>query len=201
MMKPAVVLTSNNETGAAIRNALDGAGPPLVIVAGEASGEIAPEASTLLRLNVTVAGVLDDSMEGAWAESFLACDIIFAPDAKCFLRFQPGGSWPALLALRFGRDALSRVIFSGGMLAFQEMERAGWCRRGGIKEAVQWAEGKSAEAQRLLRPLLYRQAGLAESSCLALERAAFGLAWAGHDAREGARAFLEKRKPSLLTSR
>ncbi len=196
-MRPIVVRLSGQDAVQKIASAMNEDDSPLVIVADDASKERAPEASRLLRRAGIVAGVLERSQDGPWAEALLACDVLFSPLAACTLAFGEWSSWPALLAVRLSQSASNRAIFSGGKISLRAMEGAGWCRHGGLTEAVSWAEGKSAEAQRLLRPILYRQAGLSVASCLALERAAFGLAWAGRDAREGARSFLEKRKPAF----
>ncbi len=194
-MKALLINISDAASREKLSAALEMPGSPIVLH-GEGSAVPPPRLEGLFGFSLPITGVLDGPLDGLWAETFLACDLIFAkPRAE--LVFSDGCLWPALLGLRVSGASSRRPLFSRRRLSFSEMERAGWARRGGAREAVEWTEGKSAQAQRLLRPLLYREQGLSEAACLALERSAFGLAWAGSDAREGARSFLEKRLPSF----
>lgn len=194
-MKPLLIDLSVNDSGSMLSAALTTADSPLVLH-GKGSAVPPPPLEEMFGFALPIIGVLDGPLYGLWAEAFLSCDLIFAKP-RAALVFTVGRFWPALLGLRVSGVSSRRLLFSHGRLSFSEMERSGWARRGGAREAVEWTNGKSVQAQRLLRPLLYREPGLSEAACLALERSTFGLAWAESDAREGARSFLEKRLPSF----
>jgi enoyl-CoA hydratase/carnithine racemase len=150
-----------------------------------------------------VLGMLKGRAEGSAASVLLACDKMLW-DRGGSLRLSLSGSGEmALSILRLGRAGASRVWFGGGKITYREAAAAGWAVRpkGDPADAVgqiltDWAR-MSGTAIALLRPLLYHQAGLPLSQAEALERSAFGLVFECGDPAAGARAFLEKRKPSF----
>ncbi len=194
-MTPRLIGLSKRGAAARLAECVKKADGPLVL-AGNAPLFPPPPAEDLLGFAFPVIGVLEGAMSGLWAEAFLACDVLFAKPPSALV-FSGGDLWPALLEIRLGSAASGRLIFSRGALSFSRMEHSGWARRGGAREAMQWLEGRSAEALKLLRPLLYKEAALPVPPALALERSAFAMAWAKSDAREGAKSFLEKRAPSF----
>jgi enoyl-CoA hydratase/carnithine racemase len=193
-----------SEGSAGVRRALDAREQPLVLVAQSASGPIENGGEllrALLRHPMPVTGVLSGRVSGDGAALLLACDLLLvAPRSTLWL--QPSGRGETvLLPMRIGQAGASRVWFRGGRLTASEAARSGWASivRDGVESAVKQAaaryEGLSDAALGMLRPLLYRQAGLPVELAWALERAAFALAFdTGHPA-EGVAAFLGKRKP------
>lgn len=154
----------------------------------------------MLRHPMPVTGVLAGRVAPPRASLALACDaLLWVRGAS--LRLQPSGAGEvALLSLRLGRAAATRVWFGGGLLRLAEARKAGWASlattlEDAITAATSRCDGLSPAALALLRPLLYHQAGLPRGPAEALERAAFALAFASGQPAEGIRAFLEKRKP------
>ena len=179
---------------------------PLLFVASGRPILGAPAVEALLAHPYPVAGLLLRPVRGPWAEALLACDLLWGGPGT-LLRFPPGGVWPALLSLRVGAVGAARVAFAGGALSFAEAFQAGWCRAAPAARDEALAVGErlftshSPGALRLLRPLLYRERGLAAAGALALERHAFALAWELPDAKEGVAGFLEKRPLRFRTAR
>jgi enoyl-CoA hydratase/carnithine racemase len=192
------------EGSAGLRRALDARERPLVLLARGSSDEIEDAGAlirALLRHPMPVTGVVSGRVSADGASLLLACDLLLVTP-RSTLSLQPmGRGETVLLPLRVGQAGASRVWFGGGKLTASEAARSGWASfvREGFGEAVKLAEARysslSPAALGLLRPLLYRQAGLPVDLAWALERAAFALAFdTGHPA-EGVAAFLEKRKP------
>ncbi len=161
---------------------------------------VEPLLHDLLRRSMPVTGVVVGRVAGGGAVLALACDALLWVRGSS-LRVQPSGAGEAaLLALRLGRAGASRVWFGGGLLPLAEAGRAGWAKGerdlpSAIARAERLYEGLAPRALGLLRPLLYRQAGLGLAQAEVLERAAFSLAFTSGEPREGIRAFLEKRTP------
>jgi 2-oxoglutaroyl-CoA hydrolase len=192
------------EVSAGVRPALEARERPLVLISQGTTGAIEDGGElirALLRHPMPVTGVLSGRVSGDGAALFLACDVLLATP-RSTLSLQPTGRGETvLLPLRLGQAGASRVWFGGGRLTASEMARSGWASivRDPFEKAVEQAavryESLSPAALGLLRPLLYRQAGLPADLAWALERAAFALAFdTGHPA-EGVAAFLGKRKP------
>ena len=184
---------------------LEASGHPLLLIS---SGPVSLEPASalrcldsLLRRDDPVFGILGASLRGPAAGLFLACDqILWLPRGS--LTFDPGPLGEAvLLSLRIGPAAANRVWFSGRRLGRREAVRSGWAESFSgaaslaAAEARRRLEGIAPAALRLLRPLLLRGHGLPRGPAEALERASFGLLFESGEPAEGARAFLEKRKP------
>jgi enoyl-CoA hydratase/carnithine racemase len=145
--------------------------------------------------------MLEGKADGTVASVLLACDrILWRRGGSLHLGLSGSGEM-ALSILRLGHAGASKAWFSGGKVSFRDAAASGWGARltgdsvAAVEEALaEWADLSDA-ALSLLRPLLYRQAGLPLSQAEALERASFGLVFESGDPAEGARAFLEKRKP------
>jgi enoyl-CoA hydratase/carnithine racemase len=175
---------------------------PVVLVARGVSDEARATGSMLMRLlrhPMPVTGVVEGRVGGHAAALLLSCDLLVMTP-RSSLSLEPSGSGElTLLALRIGHAEASRVWFSGGRLRAARAARSGWAQvvREGFEAAFDLAlhryDGLSHPAIGLLRPLLYREAGLPLHLANALERAAFALAFdTGHPA-EGVAAFLQKR--------
>ncbi|CAN5162589.1 enoyl-CoA hydratase [soil metagenome] len=148
---------------------------------------------------------------GGGCELAMSCDLIVASETARFgqpetsLGIIPGAGGTQLLTRFVGKALAMDVILSGRMLSADEALAAGLVARVVTREA--WLE----EATRLAReiaskgPVAIRLAKEAvdrayESTLhlgLEYERRAFNLAFASDDAKEGLRAFTEKRKPDF----
>lgn len=200
---PVLVNLSEEDAREVIPSALVSGRP--IILAARGGHACPPGVSlhlrALLRHPLPVTGVAGGRLAGPAAALMLACDtLLMTPRSS--LRFETSGHGEvALLVLRLGQSAASRVWFSGGELSARQAANTGWAEMApkGFGAALEAArtryDGLSHEAVALLRPLLYHQAGLPLDQAHALERASFALAFhTGHPA-EGIAAFLEKRKP------
>lgn len=204
-LTPVIVSLSEGDAQKALPEAL-GTGRPIVLAAqGSPAGS--PDSRNYLRALIRhplpITGVLGGHLDGPAAALILACDALLITPRASFRFGTSGQGEVALLALRLGHAKASRVWFSGGELSASQAVKSGWAELGlkGFTAALEAArtryDGLSHEAIALLRPLLYHQAGLPLAQALALERAAFALAFrTGHPA-EGVAAFLEKRKPEF----
>lgn len=148
---------------------------------------------------------------GGGCELAMACDLIVASETARFgqpetsLGIIPGAGGTQRLTRAVGKSTAMDVILSGRMLSAQEALAAGLVARVVAREA--WLE----EAKRVAReiaskgPIATRLAkeavDRAYESTLQLgveyERRALYLAFASEDAKEGLRAFTEKRKPEF----
>lgn len=148
---------------------------------------------------------------GGGCELAMSCDLIVASETSRFgqpetsLGIIPGAGGTQLLTRFVGKALAMDVVLSGRMLSADEALAAGLVARVVTREA--WLE----EATRLAReiaskgPVAIRLAKEAvdrayESTLhlgLEYERRAFNLAFASEDAKEGLRAFTEKRKPDF----
>jgi enoyl-CoA hydratase len=148
---------------------------------------------------------------GGGNELALSCDVVVASETAQFgqpetgLGIIPGAGGTQRLTRAVGKALAMDVILSGRFLSAHEAQRAGLVSRVVAREA--WLE----EAKRVARaisekgPVATRLAKEAVDRAyegtlglgLDYERRLLYLAFASEDAREGLRAFVEKRKPDF----
>jgi len=148
---------------------------------------------------------------GGGCELAMACDLIVASETARFgqpetsLGIIPGAGGTQRLTRAVGKALAMDVILSGRMLSADEALAAGLVARVVAREA--WLEEATRVAREIATkgPVATRLAKEAvdrayESTLhlgLDYERRALNLAFASEDAKEGLRAFTEKRKPSF----
>jgi len=130
----------------------------------------------------------------------LCADLVFLQEGAS-LEFPGGGTTPSpaliLAAGRAGSRALRRVLLGEGPMAAEEAVELGLVHavvEGG--EELPLPLDGSLSALTAARDLL--RSGAAGANALALEAATFRLLFAGGDPREGAAAFLERRRPRFI---
>jgi enoyl-CoA hydratase len=148
---------------------------------------------------------------GGGCELAMACDLIVASETAQFgqpetgLGLIPGAGGTQRLTRAVGKAVAMDVILSGRFLSADEALRAGLVARVVAKEA--WLEeakrvardiaSKGPVANRLAKEAVDRAFEGPLTLGIEYERRLLYLALASQDAREGLRAFLEKRRPEF----
>jgi enoyl-CoA hydratase len=148
---------------------------------------------------------------GGGNELAMACDLVIASETARFgqpetgLGVIPGAGGTQRLTRAVGKAKAMDVVLSGRFLDAREAEQAGLVARVVAKEA--WLEeakrvareiaAKGPVAQRLAKEAVNRAFETSLEMGLDHERRLLYLAFASDDAREGLRAFVEKRKPEF----
>jgi enoyl-CoA hydratase len=148
---------------------------------------------------------------GGGNELAMACDLVVASETARFgqpetaLGLIPGAGGTQRLTRAVGKATAMDVVLSGRLLDAREAERAGLVARVVAKEA--WLDeakrvareiaAKGPVAQRLAKEAVNRAFEAPLEMGLDHERRLLYLAFASEDAREGLRAFVEKRKPEF----
>lgn len=148
---------------------------------------------------------------GGGCELALACDIILASDKAKFglpevtLGIHPGFGGTQRLPRLIGRNRAKELIFTGNMIDANEAERLGIVNR--VVPHDQLLEESKKLAQRILSngPVAIRLAkdsinrGLEMDmdKALSYEVECISIAFSTEDAKEGMKAFTEKRKPNF----
>jgi enoyl-CoA hydratase len=163
-------------------------------------------------LPVPVLAAVNGFALGGGCEMAMACDIIYASEEAVFgqpeinLGVIPGFGGTQRLARLVGLGPAKDLCFSGRAISAAAARDLGLVARvfpaaDLMKECRKSARGlalKGRFALQTMKQVMDRGFGLDLRSALALEAEAFGLCFAHPDAREGTRAFLEKRKPNFL---
>lgn len=148
---------------------------------------------------------------GGGCELLLACDIRIAAESarigqpEINLGIIPGYGGTQRLARLVGYGMAKYLIFSGEQISAAEAHDIGLVDmvvpddelRTAAMELAQTLAAKAPLAMMMAKEAVNMAAQTSLESGLAFEAAQFGLAAATSDAREGTRAFLEKRKPNF----
>jgi enoyl-CoA hydratase len=148
---------------------------------------------------------------GGGCELALSCDLIIASETARFgqpetaLGIIPGAGGTQRLTRAVGKAVAMDVILSGRMLSADEALAAGLVARVVAREA--WLEeakkvareiaGKAPVATRLAKEAVDRAYEATLQLGLEYERRLLYLSFASDDAREGLKAFTEKRRPDF----
>jgi enoyl-CoA hydratase len=148
---------------------------------------------------------------GGGCELAMACDLIVASESAQFgqpetnLAVLPGAGGTQRLTRAVGKSKAMDVILTGRFLSAQEAEEAGLVARVFSQET--WLEEAKGVAQaiaskspvgvRLAKEAVNQAFETTLAAGLDAERKAFHLALSSEDAREGLKAFLEKRAPDF----
>ncbi len=165
----------------------------------------------LAGLNVPVIAAVNGFCLGGGCELSLACDLVYASEKARFgqpevkLGLIPGFGGTQRLARRIGAMAAADLVLSGRMVKADEALRMGLCLEvlpaDGFLEAVM-EKARTIAAQ---GPVAVRAAKAVQAMGLdaplatanAFEREAFANLFDGYDAKEGMKAFVEKRAASF----
>lgn len=146
---------------------------------------------------------------GAGCELAMACDLIVASETARFgqpeinVGIIPGAGGTQRLTRALGKARAMEMVLTGRMLSAYEAERMGLVNRVVpvdvmLDEAIELAQEiatKPPLSTRLAKRAVLEAFETALEAGLEYERRSFGLVLATEDAREGMRAFLEKRAP------
>ena len=148
---------------------------------------------------------------GGGCELAMVCDLIVASETARFgqpetgLGIMPGAGGTQRLPRAIGKAKAMDMVLTGRVLSAREAERAGLVARVVAREA--WLEeakrvaheiaARPPVALQLAREAVDRAFDTTLEVGLDLERKAFLLTFASEDAREGLRAFVEKRRPEF----
>jgi enoyl-CoA hydratase len=148
---------------------------------------------------------------GGGCELAMACDLIVASESAQFgqpetnLAVLPGAGGTQRLTRAIGKSKAMDVILTGRFLSAQEAEQAGLAARvfsqeSWLEEAKGLAQAiaeKSPVGVRLAKEAVNQAFETTLAAGLDVERKAFHLALSSEDAREGLKAFMEKRAPDI----
>jgi enoyl-CoA hydratase len=148
---------------------------------------------------------------GGGCELAMMCDIIFASETAKFgqpeieLGLIPGMGGSQRLTRLVGKAKAMDLILTGRMMGAEEAERAGLVARvipddKLMEETLATAEVIAAYSKRATiaaREAVDRALELSLHEGILFERRTYHALWATQDAKEGMRAFIEKRKPDF----
>lgn len=148
---------------------------------------------------------------GGGCELAMMCDMIFASETAKFgqpeikLGLIPGMGGSQRLTKLVGKAKAMDLILTGRMMGAKEAERAGLVARvipddKLMEETMATAEAIAAFSKRATiaaREAVDRALELSLREGILFERRAYHALWATEDAKEGMRAFIEKREPEF----
>jgi len=146
---------------------------------------------------------------GAGCELMISCDIIIAADdvrlgqTEVRVGLIPGGGGTQVLPRIVGEKKAKELIFTGAMITAQEAMDLGIVNQVVPREQLREATQKMVDSLLRNSPAIIGLAKIAINRSLEVplqagmsyERDLFALAFSYEDQKEGAKAFLEKRKP------
>jgi enoyl-CoA hydratase len=165
----------------------------------------------LERLPIPVIACVNGFALGGGCELAMSCDFIYASEKAKFgqpeinLGIIPGFGGTQRLARLVGRAKAKELCMSGEMIDAQQAKELGLAAKVFpadqlFEETMKLARllaGRSRVALRAIKQAVDRGMDVDLKTGCALEMEAFGVCFASEDAREGALAFLEKRKPEF----
>ena len=161
----------------------------------------------LTALDIPVIAAVNGFALGGGTEMALACDFIYASEKARFglpeinLGIIPGFGGTQRLARLIGANAAKELIFTGRMIDAEEALRLGIVNRvcppeelmGAVVQTARTIAAKGRVSLRAAKQAVNRGLDVDLATGCTLEVDAFALCLASPDAREGTRAFLEKR--------
>lgn len=163
------------------------------------------------QLPIPVIACVNGFALGGGCEAAMSCDFIYASDKAKFgqpeinLGLIPGFGGTQRLSRLVGRAKAKELCITGEIIGAQEAKELGLVAKIFPADRLMEETMKTARAiaekgrisLRAMKQVIDRGAEVDLRSGCALEAEAFGICFAGEDAREGTTAFLEKRKPSF----
>lgn len=163
----------------------------------------------LRRVRTPVVAAVSGFCLGGGCELAMMADVVVASRRSRFglpetqLGLIPGAGGTQMLPRAIGKAKAADMILTGRLMDAEEAERAGLVSRVTGEDAwrataIEVAEqiaSRPAVAQRLAKSALQAAFESSLQAGIEAERRAFGIAFGSEDAREGLRAFVEKRDP------
>ncbi len=167
--------------------------------------------SRLQDLPIPVVAAVNGFALGGGCEMALACDFVYAAETaklglpEINLGIIPGFGGTQRLPRRISSGQAKELIFTGAMVSAAEAQAMGLVNRvcapealmAEVMETARTIAAKGRVALRAAKEAVNVGLDVDLGSGLALEADAFALCVASEDAKEGTKAFLEKRKPSF----
>lgn len=168
----------------------------------------------LEQLDLPVIACVNGYALGGGCELAMACDFIYASARAKFgqpeinLGIIPGFGGTQRLARLVGRAKAKELCMTGEMLDAQTAQALGLAAKvfpaeqllGETMKVAKQMAGRSRVALRAIKQVINRGIDADLKTGCFLEAEAFGVSFASADAKEGATAFLEKRKPQFKGS-
>ncbi len=146
---------------------------------------------------------------GGGCELMMSCDLVVAVDTAIFgqpeinLGIIPGAGGTQVLPRLIGEKRAKELVFTGGTMTVQEALQRGMVNRVVPREKLLETVMELAKAMMKHSPVAMKIAKIAVNKSLdtplavgmECERELFALCFGTEDQKEGAKAFLEKRKP------
>ena len=146
---------------------------------------------------------------GGGCEVAMACDLVFAVETAKFgqpeinLGLVPGLGGMTRLPQLVGMKKAKELVFTGDFIDATEAERLGLINAvvpqgkldDSVNEVASKILGKSSVAIRVAKEAMNCGVEMSQDAALAYENICFAYLFSTEDAKEGIRAFLEKRKP------
>jgi enoyl-CoA hydratase len=166
----------------------------------------------LERMNLPVIAAVNGFALGGGLELALACDFIYASENAKFglpestLGIMPGYGGTVRLPRRVGSARARELAFSGAMITAVEAAQIGLVNRvvpqthllaTTLETAMSIVNRAAPVAVGAIKESIHQGLQLSEERAHELEARLFGDLFATEDAREGTRAFVEKRKPKF----
>ena len=163
----------------------------------------------LTALEIPAIAAVNGFALGGGSEMALACDFIYASEKARFglpeitLGIIPGFGGTQRLPRLIGANAAKELIYTGRMIGAEEAARLGIVNRvcapdklmAAVLETARIIAAKGRVALRAAKQAVNRGLDVDLATGCRLEVDAFALCMASPDAKEGTRAFLEKRPP------
>lgn len=166
----------------------------------------------LEKMNIPVIAAVNGFALGGGLELALACDFIYAAEnakfglPECTLGIMPGFGGTVRLPRRVGPARARELAFTGAMVNAQEAFAMGLVNRvvpqaqlvaTVIETAMAIVNRAAPVAVGAIKESIHHGVQMSEDKANELEARLFGDLFATADAREGTRAFVEKRKPKF----
>jgi len=166
-------------------------------------------------LEVPVIAAVNGVAVGGGCEMAMACDIIIASEKARFgqpeinLGIIPGAGGTQRLARLIGWRRAMELCLTGEMIDASEAYKLGLVNKvvehdrllDEAKKLAETIKSKSPYAVMLVKQAVNRGYKMSLKDGIAYERDLFALSFASEDAREGLKAFVEKRKPNFRKDR
>jgi len=166
----------------------------------------------LEKMNLPVIAAVNGFALGGGLELALACDFIYASEnakfglPECTLGIMPGFGGTVRLPRRVGPARAREMSFTGQMITADEALNIGLVARvvpqaglmaAALETAQTIAHRAAPVAVGAIKESIHRGLSMSEDKANELEARLFGDLFATEDAREGTKAFVEKRKPKF----
>ncbi len=147
---------------------------------------------------------------GGGCEAIMACDIVIASEKAKFgqpevkIGIIPGGSGTQMLPRLIGEKRAKELIMTGDFITAQEAFQMGMINKvvpaekllEATQEMVAKLKAQSPVTLKFCKMAVNKSLEMSLSEGIRAEQDIFALCFATEDQKEGARAFLEKRKPN-----